>query len=114
MTGPPDEGGGTTVGLQPSGTLQASEEEDVVVGGWAPTFSPPPKAEWSLEESGWGCSSLMTNASLAMGILRMEVAVLMLATLTFPSFPGNVWRTRASGHWFVKRVSSQRMTTSPT
>ena len=37
MTGP-DEGGGATVGLQPSGTLLASEK-DVVEGGWAPTPS---------------------------------------------------------------------------
>ena len=35
MTGP-DEGGGAPAGLQPSGTLLASEE-DVVEGGWAPT-----------------------------------------------------------------------------
>ena len=35
LTGP-DEGGGATAGLQPSGTLLASEE-DVVEGGWAPT-----------------------------------------------------------------------------
>ena len=37
VTGP-DEGGGATVGLQPSETLLASEE-DVVEGGWAPTNS---------------------------------------------------------------------------
>ena len=48
MTGPPDEGGGSTVGLQPSGTLLASEE-DVVEVGWAPKFRGPTTSKQKIE-----------------------------------------------------------------
>ena len=55
----------------------------------APTFYPL-KAEWSLEVICWVSSLLRINDNLAIGRLRIEVDMRMLASRTFPSLPGMV------------------------
>ena len=66
----------------------------------------PPEGRMVLKSalcSGDACSVSCTMiASLVTGRLKVEVAVLMVATLTLPSLPGDVLITWASGHWFVK------------